>query len=71
MNHYVIEDDRFVSRQQMCVIYVSGEVMISDSNSTNGTYVNGERLDGKSPVLLYDKDVVRIGEKTILIYHRE
>ena len=70
-NHYVISNDSYVSRQHMCVICGSAGVMISDSNTMNGTCVNGKRIPGKEPVMLKDMDEIRIGQNTVLIYHED
>jgi hypothetical protein len=40
-------DDGQMSRQHFCLEAVNGEVYISDLNSTNGTSVNGIRIDRK------------------------
>ena len=39
--------DRFISRRHAIVEPVSGGVVLEDLNSTNGTFVNGERVQGR------------------------
>ncbi len=40
--------DRFVSRRHATLEPQAGGVVLEDLNSTNGTFVNGERLQGKT-----------------------
>lgn len=57
----VISDDKAVSRRH-CVIEERGRrFSIIDNNSTNGTFLNGERLSGRIP--LKEGDVVKIGRR--------
>jgi hypothetical protein len=54
-------DDRFVSRRHAMVsVDPSGQVTIQDLNSTGGTFVNDERLDG--PRVLRAGDRVRFAD---------
>ena len=57
----VIIPDGFVSRRHAVVTAdPAGQVMITDLNSTGGTFVNGERLTG--PRVLADGDEVRFAD---------
>ena len=51
-------DDRRVSRQHAQIIYVNGQYFLQDLNSTNGTYVQNERVGWHA---LSHKDRIRIG----------
>ncbi len=51
--------DPDVSRRHAEIQVSSGDILISDLGSTNGTFVNGERID--QPRTLRDGDEVRIG----------
>lgn len=56
--------DGFVSRKHCQIIQDDrGNVTIVDTNSKNGTYVNGIKLHG--PVKLNKSDIVRIGNTTL------
>lgn len=44
-----------------------GEVFISDLESTNGTWVNGQRVSSEEHCKLFHGDVVRIGRSTLQI----
>lgn len=48
-----------VSRNHAQIEFSSGEYILSDLNSANGVYVNGNRLT--NPVVLQDNDVLEIG----------
>ncbi|MDG4828818.1 FHA domain-containing protein [Solwaraspora sp. WMMD1047] len=52
-------DDRKISRKHATVEIVDGRVMLADAGSTNGTWLNGERItDARA---LRDGDRIRIG----------
>ena len=63
-----ITGDSQVSRFHAQIINENGEYTIIDTGSTNGTFVNGQRIAGRQK--LNPRDVVRIGNTTIpwLIY---
>jgi hypothetical protein len=54
-----------VSRKHAKILWAGANYRISDLNSTNGTFVNDERLD--SPVDLNDGDTLRLGD-VVLTY---
>lgn len=61
----VNQDDRRTSRHHaQLVLFTDGSVQIVDLNSTNGTYVNGEKI--MCPTFLNSTDVVRIGSSPAL-----
>ncbi len=47
-----------------------GQVRLTDLGSTNGTFVNGERLTPKVPVALNDGDRLRIGTTVVVKFLR-
>ena len=59
-NVAVLDGDDFVSARHARVEAQRDGVWILDLGSTNGTWVNGERMDGRHR--LRDGDTVRIGE---------
>jgi pSer/pThr/pTyr-binding forkhead associated (FHA) protein len=61
---YRFEDDG-LSRLHSTVYREAGQVWIADENSTNGTFVNGERV-GYSGTPLQNGDSIRIGNYTTL-----
>lgn len=50
-----------VSRLHAHIFYENGQYLIEDENSTNYTFVNRQRLAGKTPTPLHDNDEVRLG----------
>jgi serine protease Do len=55
-------DDDEISRRHATLHRVGSDLAIIDEGSSNGTYVNGKRIDGKTP--LSDGDTVRVGQTT-------
>jgi predicted component of type VI protein secretion system len=47
-------------------MFQGGKYVIEDLGSTNGTFVNGQRLAG--PAVLKPGDVVSLGEQIVLMY---
>ncbi len=67
-NATVMIEDKRISRRHALVQKIGAEYYISDQNSVNGTFVNGERV--VDPVLLQIGDKIRIGD-SILRIHEE
>ncbi len=59
-------NDAEVSRKHARLTFQGGKYVIEDLGSTNGTFVNGQRL--VSPVVLKSGDVVSLGEQIVLMY---
>jgi two-component system, cell cycle response regulator len=60
--HVALDDDG-ISRNQARIFHKEGLYELEDMDSTNGTYVDGKRVDGR--VLLHDGSRIQIG-KTVL-----
>ncbi len=60
-------EDNGVSRLHVKFIRRGQLVLISDLNSTNGTYLNGHRLIAGSERLIRDADHLRIGLLNIIV----
>lgn len=60
-NDIVIED-KFVSYEHACITCYQNEYWLSDLNSTNHTYLNGNLLTGEA--LLKNGDIIKIGAVT-------
>lgn len=50
-----------VSRLHARIFYENGQYMLEDENSTNFTFLNRQKLAGKTPTPLHDNDEVRLG----------
>jgi len=51
--------DRYMSREHASLEFQHGQLLLVDADSTNGTFVNGERIQR---AVLRDGDEVRMGE---------
>jgi hypothetical protein len=51
-------DDKTISRRHARFTKVGENVFLTDLNSTNGTYLNGVKLQENKPYLLTDKDII-------------
>jgi len=50
-----------VSRMHARIFVENGQYMLEDENSTNFTFLNRQRLNGKTPTALHDNDEIRLG----------
>lgn len=64
----LLSKDKLTSRSHATILYENGEYTLIDERSANGTFVNGQQLEEKSPYKLRDGDHVGIGEYE-LIFH--
>ena len=58
---------RGVSRKHASITWHQGALHITDEDSANGTYVNGERLEPNEPCILHDDDCVKLGGLAIKV----
>ena len=61
------EDTKEVSRSHCLLQRKGNDVTITDQNSTNGTYVNGQRLAPNQPTSLASGSVISLGNNKILL----
>lgn len=59
----LVLDDSGLSRVNTTFFIDEGELLVADENSTNGTFVNGERLEGRLRILK-NGDRIKIGTYT-------
>lgn len=59
-------NDAEISRKHSRLTFQGGKYVLEDLGSTNGTFVNGQRLAG--PVVLKPGDVISLGEQIVLMY---
>lgn len=59
----IVVDDFKVSRVHLQLVFNDGICSIVDLNSSNGTFVNGQKINGE--VQLQPNDVIRIGNTTL------
>lgn len=58
-------DDKKVSRQHGIIEVVDEKVFITDLESSNGIYVNTNRIKSTKPVQIMEKDIVKIGSREL------
>lgn len=59
-------NDAEVSRKHARLTFQGGKFVLEDLGSTNGTFVNGQRLAGAA--VLKPGDVISLGEQIVLMY---
>ena len=59
-------NDAEVSRRHARLAFQGGKYVLDDMGSTNGTFVNGQRLTG--PWVLKSGEVVSLGEQIVFVY---
>jgi predicted component of type VI protein secretion system len=59
-------NDAEISRRHARLSYQGGKYILEDLGSTNGTFVNGQRLAG--PRVLKSGEVVSFGEQIVLVF---
>jgi len=59
-------NDAEVSRRHSRLTFQGGKYVLEDMGSTNGTFVNGQRLTG--PRVLKSGEVISLGEQIVFVY---
>jgi pSer/pThr/pTyr-binding forkhead associated (FHA) protein len=60
-----------VSRRHAVITRRERGLNLTDLDSANGTYLNGQRLIAHQPRILRDGDEVRLGRLVLCIYFRQ
>jgi len=60
-------DDGQVSRNHAGIFLDKNGYHLCDLNSKNGTYLNGEKIEGNGKPLLWENDVIRIGRVCLVV----
>lgn len=56
-----------ISRLHLLVTIKRGEVYVTDQGSSNGTFINGERIESKRLIHLKPSDEVKLGKSEVVI----
>jgi FHA domain-containing protein/zinc ribbon protein len=64
----LLSKDKLTSRRHATIRYENGTYFLQDERSANGTFVNGQQLEEKSPYQMRDDDHVGIGEYE-MVFH--
>lgn len=59
-----------VSRRHAAIRRAEDSLMLLDLNSTNGTFLNGQRLPPQQPRVLRDGDEIRLGRLVMRVFFR-
>ena len=70
-DNQIILDDNLTSRHHAVVGWAGGMPRVTDLGSSNGTLVNGIKIEPEVPVLLKEGDVINIGDFTINVRLRQ
>ncbi len=62
-NDYVIRENPAVSRRHGCIIWKDGNYYLSDMNSLNGTFVNGNEVREGEKFRLSDRDKIVLADE--------
>jgi hypothetical protein len=62
----IVINDAEVSRRHARLTFQGGKYVLEDMGSTNGTFVNGQRLSG--PRVLKAGEVISFGEQIVLVF---
>jgi len=65
---YAIIDNKAVSRVHVELRIIADRFFIKDLDSTNGTFINGERIEADVPEEIYDGDEIMIADETFIFY---
>jgi pSer/pThr/pTyr-binding forkhead associated (FHA) protein len=65
-NQLPVERDEFLSSHHACIRFQDGTLLLYDNRSTNGTFVNGERLTER-PHPVGPGDRIRIGRSNFVL----
>jgi sRNA-binding regulator protein Hfq len=63
-NVIVLSKDKEISRHHAIIVHESGQYVVQDQNSLNGTFVNEEQISG--PHYLKDGDKILVGLSTLM-----
>ncbi|NLV76801.1 MAG: FHA domain-containing protein [Tissierellia bacterium] len=68
-DNQIILKDPYISKKHLKIVEDEGKFYLEDLNSSNGTYVNGERI--MDVVELKNGDRIRVGQVEFLYVNRE
>ncbi|MCB9135694.1 MAG: FHA domain-containing protein [Anaerolineales bacterium] len=66
ISNEIVINDAEVSRKHVRIVIQAGEVIIEDLGSTNGSFVNEQRISG--PYTMVAGDTLQLGEHVVLVF---
>jgi predicted component of type VI protein secretion system len=64
----IVINDAEVSRKHVRLILQAGQYVLEDLGSTNGTFINGQRISG--PQVLQSEQTIQMGENVVLVFEQ-
>lgn len=64
-NNDIVKIERYISREHAIFKFTEKGIVLIDKGSTNGTYINGVRLQPNEPHLLSSDDILHFGAQKI------
>lgn len=68
MCDFVISNNNAISRRHCTIFFENGQCLIKDEGSSNGTFVNGMRLNPMQPMAIHQGDLVRLSNMDFKVY---
>jgi len=62
-NNIVFQNDMTVSREHATLFINGNDMLIRDNGSSNGTFINGNRVYGENPI--YRNDILKVGNALV------
>ncbi len=62
----LLPKDKLASRRHATIHYENGNYVVHDEGSSNGTFVNGQQLEGMGSQVLHDGDRLGVGEHELI-----
>lgn len=60
---YCIDNNKVISRNHADIVYKDDHYYVTDNNSLNHTYVNGEQIQSQALILLQENTVIRMADE--------
>ena len=60
-----------VSRKHAALQIINGNLMVSDLGSSNGTQLNGNRLNMRQPHMILNGDTIQVGQVKIVVQFKQ
>ena len=70
-SNYLIDDNRTISRQHAMIRFENGIAKVEDCNSTNGSWLNGEKLISGDAKRLNDGDIIKLSDEEFEFRYRD
>ena len=69
-NNDLVFNDRYIARIQSMFIYENNMWLLVDCNSTNGTKLNGKRINSNQKYILKENDIIEFAQSQKVIFYK-